>query len=380
MYLRFLWRQMFVKKGPFMINQLTIHENSQPCYNIVLSEDYNQLQAALEMVPVHGRKVCIVSDSHVAPYYLERITGVLGKTCALVVHFLIEAGEASKTLDNVEKLYEFLIIHQFERKDFLAALGGGVIGDLTGFAAATYLRGIPFIQIPTSLLAQVDSSIGGKTGVDFKSYKNMVGAFHQPALVYSSADALLTLNSRQYLSGMGEIIKHGLICDAGYYDWLIMHREDILGKDLQTLNEMIYRSDRIKQAVVEEDPHEKGIRAILNFGHTLGHAVEKLSDFDLLHGECVSIGIRGAAWLSMNRGYITADTYQNIINTLLAFELPVHVSGLRPEEIVNVTKSDKKMDKGSVRFILLSAIGEAVICHDVSDAELMMAAREICNL
>lgn len=363
-----------------MLNQLTIHENSQPCYNIVLSEDYNQLQTALEMVPVHGRKVCIVSDSHVAPYYLDRIAAIFEQTASSVVHFVIEAGEERKSLGTVENLYEFLIRYKFERKDYLAALGGGVIGDLTGFAAATYLRGIPFIQIPTSLLAQVDSSIGGKTGVDFKSYKNMVGAFHQPALVYSSADALLTLSSRQYLSGMGEIIKHGLICDDVYYNWLIANQKDILGQDLQILTSMIYRSDRIKQAVVEEDPHEKGIRAILNFGHTLGHAVEKLCNFELLHGECVSIGIRGAAWLSMHRGWLTAAEYEKIIKTLLAFNLPVHVSGITPEEIVNVTKSDKKMDKGSVRFILLSAIGRAVICHDVSDTELMMAAREICNL
>lgn len=362
-----------------MLKQLMIYENRKPCYPIFLAEDYEQLSASLNTLDINERKVCIVTDSHVAPYYLESIKAIFSESAAKVFHYIIEAGEENKTLDTVQDLYEFLILNKFERKDYLAALGGGVIGDLTGYTAATYLRGISFIQLPTSLLAQVDSSIGGKTGVDFRSFKNMVGAFHQPSLVYSSAGALLTLDSRQYLSGMGEIIKHGLICDRVYYEWLQTNGQQILDRDTKTLTQMISRSDEIKKYVVEEDPHEQGLRAILNFGHTLGHAVEKLCHFNLLHGECVSIGIRGAAWLSLKRGYLAASEYEEIIKTLQAFRLPVQITGIEAEDIVRVTKSDKKMDKGSVRFILLSSIGEAVICHDVTDEELLAASREICN-
>ena len=363
-----------------MLKQLMIYENRKPCYPIFLAEDYEQLSASLNTLDINERKVCIVTDSHVAPYYLESIKAIFSESAAKVFHYIIEAGEENKTLDTVQNLYEFLILNKFERKDYLAALGGGVIGDLTGYTAATYLRGISFIQLPTSLLAQVDSSIGGKTGVDFRSFKNMVGAFHQPSLVYSSSSALLTLDSREYLSGMGEIIKHGLICDSAYYDWLKANNDRILDRDTKTLTDMIKRSDEIKKYVVEEDPHEQGLRAILNFGHTLGHAVEKLSHFQLLHGECVSIGIRGAAWLSLRRGLLSAGDYEDIVKTLQKFGLPVHVTGIQPDDIVRISKSDKKMDKGSVRFILLSSIGKAVICHDVTDEELMAAAREICSL
>lgn len=218
-------------------------------------------------------------------------------------HFIFPAGEESKTLATVENLYEFLIQNKFERRDMLAALGGGVVGDLTGFTAATYLRGIDFIQIPTSLLAQVDSSIGGKTGVDFRAYKNMVGAFHQPKLVYSCAETLKTLTEQQYISGLGEIIKHGLIKDIAYYHWLKEHKEAILSRDTQTMIEMIEVSCRIKKEVVENDPEEAGERALLNFGHTLGHAVEKLMNFTMLHGECVAVGMHGAAWHFKRKKY-----------------------------------------------------------------------------
>ena len=182
----------------------------------------------------------------------------------------------------MKKLYEHLILEHFDRKDILAALGGGVVGDLCGFAAATYLRGIGFVQIPTTLLSQVDSSIGGKTGVDFDAYKNMVGAFHMPLFVYTNLRTLLTLPGEQFSSGMGEVIKHGLIKDKEYYQWLVDNREGILKRDLDLCQAMVYGSNRIKKEVVETDPTEQGDRALLNFGHTLGHAVEKLKDFTML--------------------------------------------------------------------------------------------------
>ena len=247
-------RTFCTEKEDSKMQKMMIHYNDVPIYPIVLSENFDALGEALDDLMIKDRKVCIVTDSHVADFYLEQVEHIVKEHCAAASHFIFPAGEESKTLTTVENLYEFLIQNKFERKDMLVALGGGVVGDLTGFTAATYLRGIRFIQIPTSLLAQVDSSIGGKTGVDFRAYKNMVGAFHQPKLVYSCAETLKTLTSQQYISGLGEIIKHGLIKDAAYYEWLKAHKEAILARDTQTVIDMIAVSCHIKKEVVENDP------------------------------------------------------------------------------------------------------------------------------
>ena len=258
-----------------------------------------------------------------------------------------------------------IIEEHFDRNDLLIALGGGVTGDLTGYAAATYLRGIRFIQIPTSLLAQVDSSIGGKTGVDFDQYKNMVGAFHQPKLVYINLSTLQTLTKREFLSGMGEIIKHGLIKDLDYYNWLKEHIDQVKALDYDALEYMISVSCNIKRCVVENDVNEKGERSLLNFGHTLGHAIEKLMNFQLLHGECVSIGMVLACDLSQEKGLIRNEDTLDVIETLKAYELPVSFKGLDPKVIAETTLTDKKMDAGKVKFILLEGLGHGIIDRSI---------------
>ena len=204
----------------------------------------------------------------------------------------------------------------------LVALGGGVVGDLTGFAAATYLRGIDFVQVPTTLLSQVDSSIGGKTGVDFLQYKNMVGAFHQPKLVYINTTTLKSLPEREYFSGMGEVIKHGLIKDADYYEWIKENIDAIKAREHEAVREMIYQSCLIKGGVVERDPKEKGERALLNFGHTLGHAIEKLKDFTWLHGECVAAGCCLAAEISCIKGNISNNNPPTTANNIFILYIP----------------------------------------------------------
>lgn len=281
-------------------------------YDICLDNSYGHLREKLEELGVPGRKVCIVTDSQVAPLYLKEIANLCSGLASKVTHFVFEAGEASKNLTVIEKIYEKLIIEKFDRKDYIIALGGGVTGDMAGYAAATYLRGIDFIQLPTTLLSQVDSSIGGKTGVDFQQYKNMVGAFHQPALVYMNLNTLKTLDDRQLCAGMAEVIKHGLIKNSGYYEWIKAHTAMILEKDYDTLEHMIYESCLIKGGVVERDPKEQGERALLNFGHTIGHSVEKLKDFEWLHGECVALGMAAAAAISAGKGRISGDTCQDI--------------------------------------------------------------------
>ena len=358
---------------------MDVKKDGQFCYHIYLEPDFAKLPEAVEPLNIKERKLCIVADSTTAELYGAELKEILKETCTYVSMFVFPAGEVNKTLNTVRDLYEHLILEKFDRKDMLVALGGGVVGDLTGFAAATYLRGIGFIQIPTTLLSQVDSSIGGKTGVDFDAYKNMVGAFHMPRLVYMNLNVLKTLPDRQFACGMGEIIKHGLIQDSDYLEKLSTYQREIREKNYAALLWMIAGSCKVKRHVVEEDPTEQGIRAWLNFGHTIGHSVEKLKDFTLCHGECVAIGCAAAAWMSWKRGLISEKEKEAAEQLLSDYQLPVRVKGLKPEDIVKTTKLDKKMDAGKVKFVLLKKIGEAFVTRDVEDEELLRASRYVCG-
>ena len=358
---------------------MDVKKDGQFCYHIYLEPDFAKLPEAVEPLNIKERKLCIVADSTTAELYGAELKEILKETCTYVSMFVFPAGEVNKTLNTVRDLYEHLILEKFDRKDMLVALGGGVVGDLTGFAAATYLRGIGFIQIPTTLLSQVDSSIGGKTGVDFDAYKNMVGAFHMPRLVYMNLNVLKTLPDRQFACGMGEIIKHGLIQDSDYLEKLSTYQREIREKNYAAPLWMVAGSCKVKRHVVEEDPTEQGIRAWLNFGHTIGHSVEKLKDFTLCHGECVAIGCAAAAWMSWKRGLISEKEKEAAEQLLLDYQLPVRVKGLKPEDIVKTTKLDKKMDAGKVKFVLLKKIGEAFVTRDVEDEELLRASRYVCG-
>lgn len=354
-----------------MGKNITIHLNNEPIYDIVIRSDYSDLAGSFNRLGVTGRKICIVTDSNVGPLYADAAREELEKTGNQVFVYTIPAGEENKNLDTVQDVYEFLILNHFDRKDYLAALGGGVVGDLTGYTAATYLRGIEFIQLPTSLLAQTDSSIGGKTGVDFRAYKNMVGAFHQPKLVYMNMGTLKSLSRRLFNSGFGEILKHGLIKDVKYFGWLSDNFEKIAAFDEEAIENMIYRSCQIKQMVVENDPTEKGERALLNFGHTLGHAIEKAMNFKLYHGECVVLGMIAALRLSADRGLITEEDADNAVNTFSKYDFPMEVTGLDKKDILAISKNDKKMDGGRIKFILLKEIGSAYIDTTVTDGEII---------
>lgn len=362
-----------------MNQKLTVYYDQKPAYDIMFEPNFNGLPNAIYSLGMSNRKFMIISDSNVSKYYIDECTQLLSSHAKLVIQHIFSAGENSKNLDTVNECYEQLILNQFDRNDVLIALGGGVVGDLTGFVAATYLRGIRFIQLPTSLLSMVDSSIGGKTGVDYKAYKNMVGAFHQPKLVYMNLSTLRSLPSAEYLSGMGEILKHGLIKDKEYYQWLKDYAEQIKNKDYDTLKEMIYRSCQIKKAVVEADPKELGERALLNFGHTIGHAIEKLKKLTLLHGECVCLGMAAAAYISWHRKLINHHDYEDILNTIISFQQPITVSDISSQDVLQVTKLDKKMDSGTIKFILLSNLGDAYIDTTVSEDEMLKAIDSVIN-
>jgi len=355
---------------------LNVYYENKPCYNIIFKKDFNDLIVNLNELNIKNRRIMIVSETNVAPLYLDELKNLLNNECVLVKEFIFEAGEQSKNIDTVSRLYEELIINKFDRNDLLLALGGGVVGDLTGFTASTYLRGVDFVQIPTTLLSQVDSSVGGKTGVDFKAYKNMVGAFYQPKLVYINISTLNTLTDSDFNSGMAEVIKYGLINNKDFFEWLKQNVSLIKERNIETLTKMIYICCNAKREVVERDPKEKGERALLNLGHTIGHAVEKTKDFQLLHGECVAIGINAASQLSYNKGYISIEVVESIKNVLLAYDLPINTAGIDVDDVVNATLNDKKMSSGIIKFISIKGIGESFIDTTVSLEDIKKVVSE----
>lgn len=343
-------------------------------YSIFINDSYNDLKEKIDELYTNGKtKACIITDTNVAKLYLEEVKCILKDSFLEIHEYVFEAGEASKNLEVVEGAYEGLILNHFNRKDVLIALGGGVVGDLTGFIAATYMRGISFIQIPTTLLSQVDSSIGGKTGVDFKSYKNMIGAFKMPELVYINTSVLESLPDEQFASGMAEVLKAGLLKDGAFYEWTINNFPEINEKDSTVLSEMIERSVNIKRIVVEKDPYEQGDRALLNLGHTAGHAIEKYMNFKMTHGECVALGTIVAAYISWKREMLSMEDFYEIRDMFVPFNLPISLDKIDSNEIVKLTKSDKKAENGLINFILLKKIGKAVIVKDVKDEEIKEA-------
>ncbi len=360
-----------------MSQRINILYNKKPCYDIVITKGFEEINNELNVLEVTSKKICIITDSQVGPIYSDTLKKIIEPSCFQVNTFIIPAGEANKNLDTVKSIYEYLIQEKFGRKDMLIALGGGVVGDITGYVAATYLRGIDYIQIPTTLLSQNDSSIGGKTGVDFNGFKNMVGAFKMPRLVYMNLETLSTLDDRQYFSGFAEVMKHGLIKDAAFYTWLIENMYEICERDFDVVEEMIVRSCSIKKAVVEKDPTEQGERALLNFGHTIGHAIEKAKNFELTHGECISLGAVAAAYISWKRNLLSMEEYYEVRDMYVPFYLPISIDNINPDEILALTKSDKKAQNGTIKFVLLKKIGKAIIDDTVTDEEILAAIKEI---
>lgn len=360
-----------------MSERLTINYEKKPCYDIVFAESFAELTEELSKLNISEKKVCVVTDSHVKGLYGDEVMSLLAGKCKKNVIYSFPAGEENKTLDTVREAYRFLIEEKFDRKDLLIALGGGVVGDVTGFIAATYLRGVDFVQIPTTLLAQADSSIGGKTGVDFDGFKNMVGAFYMPKLVYMNIATLKTLDDRQFYNGFAEVMKHGLIKDGTFYEWLLDKMYEICDRDTDTLLNMVQKSCMVKKLVVEKDPTEKGDRALLNFGHTIGHAIEKAKNFTLSHGECVALGSVAAAFISWKHEWLSMEEYYEIRDMFVPFNLPISVEGIDPEEILALTKSDKKVEGSKIKFILLKKVGKAVIDLNVTDDDILNAVKEI---
>lgn len=344
-------------------------------YDIIITEDFRQLECCIKQIG-DPSQVAIITDNHVAQHYLKEIEAIItGKVP--VITCIFPEGEASKRLETICKIYDQLIENQFDRSGLIIALGGGVVGDMAGFIASTYMRGVPFIQIPTTIVSQNDSSIGGKVGIDYHRHKNMIGTFYQPQLVYINVSTLKSLPQRELIGGLSEVIKHGLIKDANLFDYLIQNKDKILEKDEAIIQSMTQQSCQVKINVVEEDPTEKGIRKILNFGHTIGHAVETLSGFKMSHGECVGYGMAMASWISAQRGYIHEESLKKILELLKAYGLMNKKESFDEEAIYNQIFYDKKKTHGKVPFILLKNIGEAIIVQDITKEEIISSIRWI---
>ena len=318
---------------------------------------------------ISGKQVLVVSNETVAPLYLQRMLASLGDyQCETVI---LPDGEQYKTLDTLNSIFDALLKARFDRSCTLLALGGGVVGDITGFAAATYQRGVHFIQVPTTLLAQVDSSVGGKTGVDIPEGKNLVGAFYQPRAVFIDSQVLLQLPPDELLNGLAEVIKYGVIYDRDFFKFLEMSRKDILALDLQILEDVIARCCKIKTAVVEADEQEFDLRRILNFGHTIGHAVEAVSGYRQAHGAAVAMGMVAAAEIAVLKGILDQREKERLENLIRAFGLPVTIP---PDydrgRIQEYLLSDKKTIGGKVVFVLPVAIGKVIITDEI-EAELV---------
>lgn len=360
-----------------MANRMTINYEKKPCYDIVFTDSFELLVDELKAFDVENRRVAVIADSNTSALFGDTVIQLLEGHCMQTLLYSFPAGESNKTLDTVREIYKALIEAKFDRKDLLIALGGGVVGDVTGFVAATYLRGVDFIQIPTTMIAQSDSSIGGKTGVDFDGYKNMVGAFYMPKLVYMNVATLKKLDDRQFYAGFAEVMKHGLIKDAIFYEWLLDNMYEIHDRNEAVLEEMIMRSCTVKKLVVEKDPTEKGDRALLNFGHTIGHAIEKAMNFEMVHGECIALGMVAAAYISWKHNWLSMEEYYEVRDMFVPFNLPISIDSIDPEEILKLTKSDKKMEGTQIKFVLLKKVGKAVIDKTVTDDEILDAIREI---
>ena len=326
---------------------------------------------------ITGKQVCIVSNDTIAPLYLASLKQQLvGKS---VCEVILPDGEAHKTLGVLEKIFDTLLQENHNRNTTLIALGGGVVGDMCGFAAACYQRGVQFIQIPTTLLAMVDSSVGGKTGVNHPLGKNMIGAFHQPNCVLADLDLLKTLPDREFAAGMAEVIKYGLICDAEFFVWLEQNMGALMTRDADLLSEAVYRSCVNKAVVVAEDEREGGRRAILNLGHTFGHAIETAEGYgNWLHGEAVAAGTALALALSVKLGWLAPELETRGLALLAAASLPITPPlNMHVDQFLQLMGRDKKVLDGQLRLVLLVGLGEAVVSSEASVemiAEVLLAA------
>lgn len=341
-------------------------------YDILFSDSFSGLVGAMKDINA-PKKLLIVTDTNVEKLYANEVKTLLSGSGYDSMVYAFEAGEENKGMTSILDICEACINHQMDRTSMIVALGGGVVGDMAGFAASIFMRGIDFIQIPTTLLSQSDSSVGGKTGIDFAGSKNILGAFYQPKLVYTNVSVLKTLPQEQFVSGMGEVIKHGIIRNAEFFEYLKNNSEKIKTLDSETLMKMDKTNCSIKADVVMRDEREMGLRADLNFGHTIGHAVESAYNFEKTHGECVGLGIIAASHIAQKRGLLSERETAEIEAVLESYGFKTHVNLPDNDAIFGFMQKDKKKLQGKLKFVLPTAIGTVIQTTDVSKDEIYTA-------
>ena len=350
---------------------INLKERGYPIY--IGSGFLSELGEYIETQIPTAHRSFVITDSVVDKLYGDVVMESLHAAGLNPEKGVILNGEESKSLETATGLYDQLVAHGMERTSVIISLGGGVVGDLAGFVAATYMRGVPFVQVPTTLLAQVDSSIGGKVAVNHPAGKNLIGAFHQPQLVLIDTNTLATLPKEELIAGMGEVIKHGMILNADYFDWIEANIPRILNLESATLNQLVFGSCTIKGKIVEMDEYERNIRAILNFGHTIGHALETLTHYRRYrHGEAIAIGMAQVSKLAQFKGMVKTEAVDRLIKLLTDTGLPTELpTGINPEDLLQTIKQDKKSHQGKIKIILPTTIGNVQITDQWDEQDLL---------
>jgi len=347
-------------------------------YSILIHNDFSMIKDKVKLL-FKGNRIVIITDDNVSNFHLHNLFESLNDDSYAIYCLLIKHGEESKSHITLFQIYDFLVDINFERSDLIIALGGGVVGDVVGYAAATYLRGVSFVQVPTSLLAQVDSSVGGKVAINYRNIKNNIGAFHQPVLVYINTEVLKTLPECEFRNGLAEVVVHGIIRDANLISFAIDHFKDFPDINYDLIGELIYRNCEIKANIVMQDEKDNGIRRILNFGHTIGHAIESSYNYKYTHGECVSIGIVTAFKISLLCQLISKEKLEYIKDVLKTLNLPIKIDNMDWISVINKIVYDKKVKLGEPVFILPTEAGN-VIEYKISTDSLINYTRQLNNL
>ncbi|MCK4629339.1 MAG: 3-dehydroquinate synthase, partial [Sedimentisphaerales bacterium] len=348
-------------------------------YPVFVGSETLALFGAFFLQHCDSRKAVVITDENVGPLYAQAVNENLNNSGVQGHTITVPAGEATKRREVVESIYDKLFDLSIERSDAIVALGGGVVGDLAGFVAATFKRGVNYVQLPTSLLAMVDSSIGGKTGINHPRGKNMIGAFYQPKMVFADIAVLKTLPRRELGCGLAETVKHAVIRDVEFFRHLENHTDQIMNLEPELMIDLVVRNCRIKAAIVSADEFESGLRGILNLGHTIGHTIETVcADRDVHHGEAVSLGMVAAARLAIGRGLLKAETIDRITALLNRLNLPTSVSEELPvDKLYEAMKQDKKVRAGKIRFVLPTSLGSCTFVDDISEDDIKNAIKEL---
>jgi len=346
-------------------------------YEVIIEQGFKKLKDEITSVGCFKKKVCIISDMNVWQIYGKEISDIIDSNECEISNIIIEPGEVSKASEDLLPCYKELLSKGFSRGDFIVSLGGGVVTDYAGFIASTFKCGTKLIHIPTSLMAMVSGSVGGKAGVDFDGYKNIIGTYYNPSLVYINPETINTLEDTHYFSGFAEIMKVAIVKSSSVYEWLIDNLYEISEKECGIITDMIEQTIALEKIFIDKDPYCTGDRIVLNLGHTIGHALEKAKNYSMSQGECVALGIIASAHISLKRELLSLDEYLEIRDVFVPFNLPITIEDINIDNIIKDIRLDMNSNDQGTCFVLIKKIGKAVIDHNVSDDELRAALEEI---